>query len=296
MTPLELFNMSAAKYDVSTAGMSRELARHLVDISPPFSAESQLLDNACGTGHVAQEVLLNRFAAGEASPKIVCADGAPAMVDIARTSCEAIIRTRGTSSVEGKPSDQYHVTYDVMNSQDLQFPSDHFTHSITSLGVMFFMDPAKGTGEIYRTLKPGGTAIVTSWATLGHVTAVQEAQKVFQPGAPLMQFPIPPQWYQASYLEKLLRDAGFSEVRVHEATVHFAVETLDKMCVMLLAMYAQFCPAYKESESVEFVKHLRVVVEKVAVKIERVVAGETADTTEQLFGIPLNALVAVAKK
>jgi ubiquinone/menaquinone biosynthesis C-methylase UbiE len=288
--------MGAAKYDASTAGMSRELARHLLEISPPFSSNSHVLDNACGTGYVAQEVLLNRFAAGEASPNIACADGAPAMVDIARNSCKETITAKKPASIGDVLSGKDNVTFDVMNGQDLHFPSDHFTHSITNLGILFFTDPAKGASEIYRTLKPGGTAIVTSWATLGHVTVVQEAQKVFQPDAPLMQFPILPEWYQASHLENILKGAGFPDVKVHEKTVHFAVETLDKLCSMLLAMYAQFCPAYKESESAEFMKHLRVAIEKVAVKIERVVAGEMAETTEQLVGIPSIALVAVAKK
>jgi ubiquinone/menaquinone biosynthesis C-methylase UbiE len=295
-TPLELFNLGAAKYDASTAGLTRELARYLIDISPPLSAKSHVLDNACGTGYVAQEVLLNRFAAREAQPRIACVDGAPAMVDIARNSFQSLVSKRKAQTSDSVSVDADSITFEVMNGQDLQFPSEHFTHSITNQGILFFMDPAKGASEIYRTLKTGGTAIVTSWVDLGHVTVVQEAQKASNPDAPLMRFPIPPQWNQASHLENTLRDAGFADVKVHEKVVYYAVGTIDELCTLLLDMHANFSPGWNESDNAELQKHLRVAIENAAVKIERVVAGETPDKTEQLVGLPSIALVAVAKK
>lgn len=295
-SPLEIFNLGATKYDVSTAGTTRELARYLIGISPPFTAESHVLDNACGTGYVAQEVLLHQFAAGEALPKIACVDGAPAMVDLARDSCQALIASKKAHASTSVPVDADNITFGVMNGQDLLFPDNHFTHSITNQGILFFTDPAKGASEIYRTLQNGGTAIVTSWASLGHFTAVHEAQKAFKPEIPLMPFPIPPQWYQASHLEKTLRDAGFADIEVHEKTVYYAVKTIDGLCNLLLGMYANFSPDWKESENAEFMIHLRAAIEKAAVNIERVVAGGTADEIEELVGIPSSALVAVAKK
>ena len=54
----DFFNTLSLNYEASTGGMTRELARHLVDLVPAPTAESSILDNACGNGVVAQELLL----------------------------------------------------------------------------------------------------------------------------------------------------------------------------------------------------------------------------------------------
>jgi ubiquinone/menaquinone biosynthesis C-methylase UbiE len=286
----EVFNMAAAKYEAITAGCTRELARHLLDISPPIDANSIVLDNACGTGVVAQEVLLKAFRSDTAISSITCVDAAPTMVEMARDICQGMLST-------AKNTDPNRITCATMPGEKLSLPDSHFTHSFTNQGIQFFQDAPLGASEIYRTLKPGGFAIVTSWTReLGHVRAVQEAQKSYKPDAPLFDFPISEQWYQASHLEKTLRGAGFTEVEVKEKTVWYATKTREEMNALLFGMFMNFPVGWSEEENVEFIKHLETKIEERVVKVERLMAGDLTGKMEELVGFPLVGLVGVARK
>lgn len=50
------------------------------------------------------------------------------------------------------------------DGQALPFADNTYHHSFSLFGLMFFPDRVKGFSEMYRTLKKGGTAIVSSWA------------------------------------------------------------------------------------------------------------------------------------
>lgn len=54
-----------------------------------------------------------------------------------------------------------------MDGHNLGFDEAMFDISVTLFGLFFFSDPAKGAREIYRTLKPGGTAVVRCWKFVG---------------------------------------------------------------------------------------------------------------------------------
>ena len=291
-TALEYFITSAAKYEASTGGCTRELARYLIELSPSIDSDSHVLDNACGNGIVAQEILFNRYAAGKAPPAITCVDGAPAMVDLARATCNTIVDVNQTRvGAESK-----NMTFDAMSGEELRFTDNYFTHSITNQGILFFQDAKKGADEIYRTIKPGGTAIVTSWKVLGYLPVIQEAQKVVTPDAPLFRIPIPEHWFQASHLGETLRGAGFSDVDVHEKDVYYAFKTKDELCDMLLKMLGSIAPDLTEQHNAEFKKRFEIAAEKVILKIERVVPGDIEGRTEELVGLRMVALVGVAKK
>jgi ubiquinone/menaquinone biosynthesis C-methylase UbiE len=285
----EKFNMAAVKYEALTAGSTRELARHMIAISPSIDSDSVILDNACGTGVVAQEILLSRFAMSAAPPKITCVDAAPAMVDMARDICHGIISSCTSHS-------STNITCDTMPGETLNLPDAHFTHSFTNQGILFFSDASKGAHEIYRTLKPGGTAVVTSWADMGHVRVVQEAQKAYKPDAKLMRFPIPDEWFQASHLQKTMQDAGFADVQVHEHTVWYATRTVQELLELLYGMFKNFPVGWTESEEEEFKGYLKEGIERNVEKVTRGVIGDLEGRMEELVGLRMVAHVAVARK
>ena len=288
-TALEHFNTSAARYEASLGGCTRELARYLIETAPPFDSDSHVLDSACGTGIVAQEILFKQYAAAKTPPKISCTDGAAAMIDLARATCNTIIdANKGTDSAD--------MSFDTMPGEDLRFPDNHFTHSFTNQGILFFKDAAKGASEIHRTLKPGGTAIVTSWKELGYVPIIQAAQKVVTPDAPPFKIPISEQWFEAAHLEKTLRDAGFAGVEVREKEVCYAFKTVGELCDAILMLLGHVAPNLSDEQKAEFKKQFEIEADKVAVKIERLVAGDLEGRTEELVGLKMVALVGVAKK
>lgn len=279
-TAADSFAIGAARYEESIGGATRELARHLVDISPPFDASSHVLDNACGNGIVAQEVLLKQNASGGSAPHIACTDAAPPMVELARAAL----------------SSNDCITFGVMPGEDLNFPDDQFTHSITNQGILFFKDGAKGASEIYRTLKPGGTALITTWTDMGHLRVAGKALKVMKPDMPPLRLPIAQTWSQADFVSQTLKDAGFGEVDVHEHTVYYAAKSLKDVCEILSRMPQAFGLPWDSKNDVEFKKQLEIASENEAVKIQRPVTGGSREQMEDLVGYPLVALVAVARK
>ncbi|KAF2829132.1 S-adenosyl-L-methionine-dependent methyltransferase [Ophiobolus disseminans] len=289
---LEHFNISAARYEKSTGSCTRELARHLIKISPSFGTGSHVLDNACGTGIVAQEILFEQYAGAKTPPKISCTDGAAVMVDMARAACNTTIDANKHRTGE----DLANISFDAVPGEALGFPDNHFTHSITNQGIMFFKDAEKGASEIHRTLQPGGTAIVTTWKEIPYVSMIQAGQKVVTPGAPLFRIPISEQWSEASYLEKTLRDVGFGDVEVHEKQVHYAFKTVEELCELVLVLFGHMVPDLSDQQKTDFRKQFKIEAEKVLVKTERLITGDMEGRKEELVGLKMVALVAVAKK
>ncbi|KAI4709489.1 hypothetical protein J4E89_005505 [Alternaria sp. Ai002NY15] len=280
MNASEMFEMLASTYEAATGGCTREVAMHLIDILPAVDSNSVVLDNACGNGIAAQE-LLYRYP--DTPLKAACVDNAKPMVDLARRALPA------TTSVAN-------LSFDVMDGVNLTFPDETFTHSLTNMGIMFFPDGEKGAAEIYRTLKPGGTAVVTTWKSTGHMAVVHEAQKAVKPDDPLFRWPVADEWFEASHMKKIMEGAGFKDVEIYEKTVYYASKTAEETCGYMLGMWKNMGPKWTDEENEEFAKQLNLAGKKAAVKIQRPLNGQKGAGVVEVEGFPCVALVAVAKK
>ncbi|MEU4339701.1 methyltransferase domain-containing protein [Nocardia sp. NPDC023852] len=56
------------------------------------------------------------------------------------------------------------ISAQVGDGQALPFDSDRFDAGFSMFGLMFFPERPEGFAELYRVLRPGGTAVVSSWA------------------------------------------------------------------------------------------------------------------------------------
>lgn len=76
----EYFDKASALYERLTGGCTREVANFFLSL--PLNVDSLLvvLDNACGTGIVTDEILTRFAVEGAPMPKIYAADVAPSMV------------------------------------------------------------------------------------------------------------------------------------------------------------------------------------------------------------------------
>ncbi len=108
-----------------------------------LSKDAVILDVACGPG------TLSRLAAPHVR-QVDAVDFSPEMI----TLFEAYIRGAGWANVQAK----------VADGQALPFPDNTFDAVFSMFGLMFFPNRVQGFKELYRTLKPGGIAIVSSWA------------------------------------------------------------------------------------------------------------------------------------
>lgn len=60
-----------------------------------------------------------------------------------------------------------------MDGQKLEFGDNEFDFAFSMFGLMFFPDRLAGFREMYRTLKPGGRAAVSSWAPVSDSPVMQ---------------------------------------------------------------------------------------------------------------------------
>jgi SAM-dependent methyltransferase len=260
---LQHFNQAADLYEKSAGGCTRELADRSIDLLPEILPDSVVLDNACGSGVVTLEALRR-----EPSVRIHAVDYAPKMVEMVRS----------------RFADSPNVTCDEMAGEFLTFPDDTFTHSITSLGIQFFTDPVKGAHQIFRTLKSGGTAVVTTWEELGYLPAMHKSQLTVRPNDTPFKVPIPEVWFQQTHVEKTMRDAGFKDVKIVIAEVYFTVESLP----ILFDTFVPWLADWSEAEKAQMKSLLVGNALEIAVRIRR--------DGQELLGIPMKAIVAVCKK
>jgi ubiquinone/menaquinone biosynthesis C-methylase UbiE len=123
----------------------------------------------------------------------------------------------------------------VGDGQDLPYEGATIDAAFSMFGLMFFPDRAKGYGEIFRTLKPGGRACVSSWAPLreGSLTHVMfGAMRAINPDIPEPKTNID-SLENPDLLAAELTEAGLRGVEVHKVAkgLEFAsaAELWDKM-------------------------------------------------------------------
>lgn len=200
--PSQHFDQLASKYEDLIGLLTGDIARYVLsEHLPPIDSSTVIHDNACGTGLVTQylqEMMATKSSgSGSISPQIEATDFVASVVEI----------TRHKASRHGWKN----VTASVMDAQSLTFPAAHFDLSITNFGIFFLPEPQRGADEIFRTLKPGGTAIVTTWKERRVMDTLKLAQKALRPDRDVLSAPWEVPWSQEKTLRDTLLRAGFQE-------------------------------------------------------------------------------------
>jgi ubiquinone/menaquinone biosynthesis C-methylase UbiE len=108
-------------------------------------ASDRVLDVAAGPGTLT-------FAVAPRVAQVVAVDFAPGMIEELKARA---VREK-VANVEAH----------VMDAQSLSFPDASFDAAFCMFGFMFFPDRAKAFRELARVLKPGGHAVVATWAPI----------------------------------------------------------------------------------------------------------------------------------
>jgi SAM-dependent methyltransferase len=103
------------------------------------------------------------------------------------------------------------------DGQALPWPDGEFDAAFSMFGLMFFPDRSRGFAELLRVLKPGGVAVVSSWAPfIGIFKSVMEAMREILPeiafGSGRGPLGDPTEFAQE------FSAVGFRDVKVHERT------------------------------------------------------------------------------
>lgn len=170
-----------------------------------LSAESHVVDVAAGPGTLS-------LPAAERVARVSAIDFSEPMIE--RLGEDA--RAAGLTNIETRVGD----------GQALPFDDESFDAGFSMFGLMFFPDRAKGFAEMFRVLRPGATAVVSSWAPVVESSLMRMMFGAFAAADPAIQEPQPnflslenPEVFATE-----MRTAGFGGVSIqrHTSTVSFA--------------------------------------------------------------------------
>ncbi|KAI1741711.1 S-adenosyl-L-methionine-dependent methyltransferase [Xylaria scruposa] len=179
--------------------LSNAISEHVQTSAHPIGADSVVHDTAAGPG-IGAAALVARLPKEQLPKELLVSDNVAMMVSAARESLTA--------------SPLPHVECKELDSQNLSSVSDnYFTHSINNFSIFTFIRPVDAIRETYRTLRPGGLAIVTCWRRFAPMLIVHAAQKKIRSDLPLMPSP-GPQFYEEGVLQKVVEEGGFAKGKI----------------------------------------------------------------------------------
>jgi SAM-dependent methyltransferase len=167
-----------------------------------------IVDIACGPGTLT-------LAAADKVATVKALDFSGNMISELRKG----IALRGATNIEARQGD----------GQDLPYADGSFDAAFSMFGLMFFPDRVQGLGEIYRTLKPGGRACVSSWAPVADSPMMRtmfDALRAIKPDMPAPMTDLE-SLENPDVLESELRAAGFRDTKVKRVTQSLQVESAE---------------------------------------------------------------------
>lgn len=179
-----------------TEDVAYDVLRPLV----PFSDGSRVHDNGCGAGAVT-EALCRLHALKDIPTPLIAA------TDVNATAYASLlpkVRHRG-----------WPVEVAQMDCRELGFPGDAFSHSFTNfVFLQARRDDRRCASEMYRTLQPGGIAVVTTWEDLPTMAVFRQTHQRMhgdEAGLPAM---LKGHDYGKEDVRRAMADAGFEESRL----------------------------------------------------------------------------------
>ncbi len=122
------------------------------------------------------------------------------------------------------------VDYRVINAEHIPLDDDSVDGALCRFGYMLMPDPAAAFAETRRVLRPGGRVALAVWAAIEQnpwlaIAGISLGQRDHIPPPAPPPAPGPFSMASAPRVERLLRDAGFSEARID--VVHGTFATAD---------------------------------------------------------------------
>jgi N utilization substance protein B len=210
------FGKLAEVWDSHAEAMDASMGRHGSAARAALDARpgERIIDIGCGPGVSAVAL------ADEVAP-----DGWVAAVDIAPAMAAAADRRLSAAGLPGAG-----VTADVATADLVAVAGagEPFDAAHSRFGLMFFPVPEAAFTNIFRALRPGGRLAASVWQHLDHnpwmtLTTATATQILGMDRAPLPEPGAPGPFSLADPVatEKLLNDAGFTDVRIESVEAPF---------------------------------------------------------------------------
>lgn len=219
----EYFAELAPRYHVLTGDTTKDIfIKYLKDHDTGINSSSMIHDNAAGPG-TATQALITYVSSKNLSPTIIATDYASGMVKaLEDIKADAMKKESKWDNVQPR----------VCNSADLSaFSDNYFTHSINNFSLFTMTNPVKCLSETYRTLKPGGTAVVLLWKRYAVQDLLADAQDIIKGEGYAAANAVPvngPQYYEEGVVENQMAEAGFAKEKMNTIMVKHVLEEGDK--------------------------------------------------------------------
>jgi ubiquinone/menaquinone biosynthesis C-methylase UbiE len=158
-------------------------------------------DNGCGIGGVSAAVM-DSLSGSKGHVVLKATDINPGVLELYRS--------------RAKESD-WPASASTMDSQRLDFEDNSMDYSIASALMIFLPNDDVAVNvvkEMYRTLKPGGTLLLDSWAYVPNLAPIQTAAKVTRPPGT----PLPRQgqtkWEAPDFVRSMIEKGGFEKEKI----------------------------------------------------------------------------------
>ncbi|WP_040793855.1 class I SAM-dependent methyltransferase [Nocardia higoensis] len=179
--------------ELMTAYAARAL--ELVEVG----AGDRVLDLASGPGSLA-------LLAAPRVAEVQAIDFSEEMLRLLRARAEA----DGIGNIEARLGD----------GQKLPYADEYFDAAFSMFGLMFFPDRRKGFAEMFRVLRPGGVAVVSSWAPASESTLMRTMYAALCATGAITEEPQPvySSLENPEVFASEMRDAGFAGVSIQRHT------------------------------------------------------------------------------
>jgi ubiquinone/menaquinone biosynthesis C-methylase UbiE len=184
------------------------MTREILKLIPAIAPNSKIHDNGCGYGAVTNEIL--------ASPST------PKDVHVTATDVSAgwFIPLAERTEKESLP-----VEVKEMDACELTMPDSVFDLSIANFVFFALKDPVQAATHVKRTLKPGGTAVVTIWDRIPWRNMIIETHHKVR-GADAPRPPYLTDNFTTEKLKSVLKEAGWENVEYTPRPAHLAIKDL----------------------------------------------------------------------
>jgi len=202
----EPWNLVADGYAETTMLIFEQFAAEAIAASH-LKRGATVLDVACGPGTLALKI-------ARVAGQVHGIDFSPAML--------AIFKKKIEDAGHGN------ITLHCGDAQTLPYPDARFDAAFSLFGLMFFPERRKGFAEIYRTLKPGGSIAITSWAPVDQSPAMLTmfgALRAIKPELPQPQRAVATLENPDTFKHEM-EEVGFKNVEIRLITKAFPVTTI----------------------------------------------------------------------
>jgi ubiquinone/menaquinone biosynthesis C-methylase UbiE len=182
-----------------------EYSERALNVVGPRSTD-HVLDIATGPGTLA-------LLAAPRVARVAAIDFSPGMIE----ALAGRAAREGVTNVEGA----------VMDAQALEFGDRSFDAAFCMFGFMFFRDPARVFREMRRVLRPGGRALIATWAPIERRPMMKVAFDAMAEVLPELPPPVKGDLQSTEDCVREMSDAGFTAVTAQTFTATMRVDSAE---------------------------------------------------------------------